>query len=366
MRLAFAFVVVASCGGSEGGSVAPDAARVDGPAVPGDDAAPGIADAAGSPDAMPSTVLPTGSVTVVNPDAPCGPGAAPGAVCQNVQVMCPDIPDANVQVAIAEPAGAPSGTVFMIYGGGGQSFFDEDFPPAYLARGLRVVQVRFVAAMGNPAAWEEEPGGSIKRAACRVATLARWTFETPHGGSRKTGFCAHGHSGGSGAMGYLMAHYGMEDFFDYVMYDAGPVFSRIDHGCAPEQFGGDGRNVCPELPDGTFAYGGAAAMIDGWENTTTCGSGSAPAEDVAKWASDSVLSGGADLDYPLTPVSFWWCANNANEAAGQGSFFAEAVQSTKAMTCVTGMCNVEPPWSDPGGFAMMVDTMEDECVPRHL
>ncbi len=360
--LVLASCLAAGCGGNGGGAASDASSSGDGEAL---DAPPVVADA-GAPDAEPPVVLPTGSITVINPAATCTSGAAPGATCQNLQIICPGIPDANAQVAIAEPAGAAAGTVFMIYGGGGQTFFDEGFPPAYLARGLRVVQVSFVAAGGNPAAWEDVPAGSIKLAACRVATLIEWTFQGAHGASRTTGFCAHGHSGGSGAMGYVMAHYGMEALLDYVIYDAGPVFSRIDYGCAPELIGGDGRFVCSDLMDGTFAYAGAATMVDGWENTTTCGSGSAPPADIARWTADSVISDGADFDYPRTDVSFWWCAINANAAAGQGSFFAEAVQSSKTTTCVTGTCNIEPPWSDPGGFAMMVDAMAAGCVPRHM
>ena len=54
-----------------------------------------------------------------------------------------------------------------------------------------------------------------------------------------------------------------------------------------------------------------------------------------------------------------------NEAAGLGSFYADEVTSAHTVTCVTGSCAVEPPWSDPGGFAAMVAAMSAGCVPRH-
>lgn len=293
----------------------------------------------------------------------CPDGTPAGATCRQMLVTCPEIPDLGAQVAITEPPGPAMGTVVMLYGGGGTVYFDEGFPAAYLASDLRVVQIVF------PSEWEEEPGGSVKAAACRVATLLQWAFDEPHGASRETGFCAHMHSGGSGGLGYALAHYGSEAILDYAQVDAGPVFGRIDHGCDPDAtgLGSTMRFVCDALPEGPFVYGGASALIDGWQNTTSCGPpyGDASAADLAQWAADSVVSPGADYDYPQTEVGFWYCANDSNEAAGQGSWFADEVLSSKSINCVTGTCSVEPPWSDPGGFDAMVQAMGEACVPRH-
>lgn len=259
--------------------------------------------------------------------------------------------------AVSQPAGTATGTIAMVYGGGGTLFFDEGFPAAYLQNGFRVVQVRFATD------WEAAPAG-IKAAACRVATFQRWAFDGPHAASTASPFCAHQHSGGAGALGMTLAHYGVESFIDYAVVDAGPVFGRIDLGCAPGA-GPTTRNLCPEIPAAPFTYQQASGLIDTWEETTTCLDANPPAADIAKWAADSVVSPGADYDYPDTLVHFWFCGNSPNEASGQGSFFVDEVLSEKSVSCVTGSCAVEPAWLDPAAKQSMIDTMTAECLPRH-
>lgn len=266
-------------------------------------------------------------------------------------------------MSVAGPA-APVGTVVMIFGGGGNQFFDQGFPAGYLGKGLRVVQLQFTGG------WLNAGGQGIKAAACRTSTMIRWAFDNVHGQDTSEGFCAHGHSGGSGAVSFAVAHYGLADILDYVTVDAGPVFGRIDYGCEPSLAGTGGttRSVCPEIPSGPFNYGGAGpAIIDPAEGTTTCGmpNGDSSPADQSKWANDSVVSAGADYDYPQTELGFWYCGNNPNEASGQGSFFVEQVTSAKTVTCVTGACAVEPAWTDPAAKLAMIDAMGAGCVPRH-
>ncbi len=315
-----------------------------------------------------ATSLPLGNVAGLATQ-PCAAGAAPGAVCQQGTVSCPGIEDISFQLAVAEPAGAATGTVFMMFGGEGTQYFEggfgaEAFDERYLQAGFRVVQVFFQTA------WEASSAGSVKLAACRVATITQWAFDNPHAGSTDTGFCAHGHSGGSGSMGYAMAHYNLETILDYVMFDAGPVFSRMDYGCEPPLSPNPSgtRFVCDDLSDGLFAYGGASSKINSWEDTTTCGApyGDASPAELQAWQQDSIISAGADYSYPQTDVSFWFCANNdSNEAAGQGSFFAEEVLSQKSVNCVMGTCSTEPAWTDQQGFNDMASTMTTGCIPRH-
>lgn len=305
----------------------------------------------------------TGTLSDPQP-SDCNVGGIPAdAECFQMMVSCADVPDIGVMVAITEPQGAASGTVVTLFGGGGTVAFDEGFPAGYLSQNLRVVQLVF------PSAWEETPSGSIKAAACRVSTVIEWAFTDVHDGDLAAGFCAHMHSGGSGGLGYALAHYGAERWLDYAMVDAGPVFGRMDHGCDPEAtgLGTTTRSVCDELPNGTFAYGGAAGLINGWENTTSCGApyDDASPADVAQWADDSVVSPGADYDYPQTETAFWYCANNANEAAGQGSWFVDEVTSNKSVTCVTGECQIEPAWTDPDAKNDMIAAMAAQCIPRH-
>jgi hypothetical protein len=121
--------------------------------------------------------------------------------------------------------------------------------------------------------------------------------------------------------------------------------------------------------DGHRCRGGGAgpAIIDPAEATATCGApyGDSSSADQAKWAADSVVSSGATYDYPKTQLGFWYCANNSNEATGQGSFFVERVSSAKTVTCAMGQCQVEPAWTDPTAKLAMIDAIGAGCVPRH-
>ena len=311
-----------------------------------------------TPSATPTaTPLPLGSVSSVPVSCPAaGNGVPAGATCSNLTITCPGVPDIVVEAAVSEPSGAATGTVAMLFGGGGTTFFDQGFPAGYLGKGLRVVQFQFATE------WPLSPAG-ILAAACRPATAFRWAFDVPHAAATATAFCVHGHSGGSGALGETLAHYGGRSFIDYAVEDAGPVFGRIDKGCAAPG-GPTTRYVCPQLPNGPFNYVQGASSIDAWEGTSSCSGAPSPA-DLASWYRDSVVTSSAELSFPQTLVHFWFCANNPNEASGQGSFFADAVTSSKVVTCITGSCSVEPAWTDPTAKQQMIDTMGTECLPRH-
>jgi hypothetical protein len=106
--------------------------------------------------------------------------------------------------------------------------------------------------------------------------------------------------------------------------------------------------------------------VNSIEGTTSCGSDAgASSAEIAKWAADSVVSPGASYDYPLTPLSFWYCSNSPNETTGLGSFLTEQVTSSATVTCAGGACLGEPVWTDPTNFANMVSDMVAGCVPRH-
>ena len=350
MRLAlFIFLVGFGCSGKSAQVL--DGATNDGQQV--DTAVDGAAQGA---------VLPLGTVSGVTAIT-CASGLPSAAVCSKITVNCPGVPALQAEIAITQPSTTLRGTAVLHFGGGGTAFFDQGFPAGYLAAGLRVVQMRWATD------WPASPGGSIKAAACRPATVIQWAFDNAHAASRSLGFCVQGHSGGSGALGYALAHYGLGSIIDYAMEDAGPVFGRIDYGCEPSLSGQSGttRYICPLQPNGPFAYSGAASIINTWETSSTCGTpyGDSSAADRARWAADSVVSPGATFAYPKTEVSFWYCANNSNEATGQGAYMADEVTTTKSINCIAGSCQTEPYWTDPQGKQTMINAMATSCVPHH-
>lgn len=289
----------------------------------------------------------------------CPMSASPGASCRAITVQCPGVPDLDATVAITLPEGDATGTVVLHRGADGTGLFDFGFPAAYLDAGLRTVQIAWASA------WEGEGDGGVQACACRPATAFRWAFDDLHGGDVDTGFCAQGHSGGSGALAYALAHYGLEDTIDFAMFSAGPVFGRIDYGCEPSLYEPGSIAVCPELPMAGYDYGENAGNVDRWMGTQTCGApyGEASQQDIDAWASNSIVSDGADYDYPQTVLAFWECATNPNGTPGLGAFYMEQLASDYSVTCQVDDCMGEPPW--PGGFDAMVAEMTVGCVPRH-
>jgi len=151
----------------------------------------------------------------------------------------------------------------------------------------------------------------------------------------------------------------MKKILDYVELTAGPPFGRIDYGCAPQTYGGPPKTLCTDLMDAPVAL--PPQLMNPWENTTTCG-GSAPAADIAKWSADSVVSAGADYDYPQTLVTFWDCTINPNGTTGGAYFYSQKISSMHSVTCFT-QCSGE----DLGnaGWTAALQSVLADCKPRH-
>src|SRR5205823_4372196 len=109
---------------------------------------------------------------------------------------------------------------------------------------------------------------------------------------------------------------------------------------------------------------GAASFLDMIEATTTCRNMPTMA-DRMHWRADSVVSPGADYDYPQTPTSFWYCGNQPNETTGLGYFYNNRVNSQKDVHCVGGMCTGEDVYADPPTVTAMLNQLVGSCTARH-
>ncbi len=366
-RCAIALLLVA-CTHAGSSATAPDSGSV---AAPDSGSGSATPDGGGGSDAGSSNALPLGSVTVTQATIACPKSAAPGATCMSLSVACPDIPDLAVTIAEVAPTGTPKGTIVSHDGGSGTGFYNGNtgdpsrgFAQSLSAKGYRYVQV----------AWADDwasTGKGIKTAGCRPATLFRWIFDNVHGGSRTTGFCAQSASGGTAAVLYSIAAYGLKDVWDYLQLAAGPTPARLDYGCDPSLYSGGARDLCPQLTDAPWQYESPGSSIvsiaDGWEGTTTCDAASPPAGDVDKWASDSLISTGDDLDYPQTTMTYWYCVTTPNMSTGQASFFIDAAHAKNPaeVNCYTGTCASEEVFQDAGAFDLAVQEMTADCVPNH-
>jgi hypothetical protein len=317
--------------------------------------------------------LPLGTLTVTAPSVTCTGNPGAGATCMSVSVSCPGIPDIDATIAVIEPSGgAPKGTIVAHAGGSGTGYFNggpegSGFAAAYTAKNFRFVQIEWATDWASGE-------GSIKTAACRPATAFQWMFENIHGASRTAGFCGTGTSGGSAALTYSLAAYGLKSVWDYMLVGAGPAPARIDYGCDPSLYTGPPPDLCPTLKNAPYTYvPGVAKIANGWEGTSSCGSKGASSADIAKWSADSVAAPGADFDYPQTGMSWWFCLTSPNETTGQGSFLIDQVHPQGGppdVHCYGGssspsVCQNEYVFEDPGAFSAAVDEMTAKCVPNH-
>lgn len=306
-----------------------------------------------------NNALPTGTVKFLG-SATCLSGAPAGATCRSIQVSCSGIPDLNATLGTTLPSGTPKGTILLVSGHGGTTFFDSGFANTYLTDGYRVVQLAWASD------WEDTGGVGLKSAACRPATVFKSVFTTVHKGSRTAGFCGQGTSGGGAALAYSLVHYGIADYFDYVVIAAGPGVSRMDYGCDKPLYTGPKLNLCPLLTDAPFTYTDGS-KFNNWEGTTTCATRNPPQADIDKWAGDSLVSSGATYSYPKTSMSWFFCVTKPNNSTGQGKFLIDQVlpRTPADVNCYSGICTGEAVWQDAGAFDTTHSEMLSKCVPNH-
>ena len=273
-----------------------------------------------APASAASSVVATaglGTVTNVHNLPSCPQGAPPGATCRQVTVTgCPGIATEPLDavVAVRAQTGTLRGTVVHFIGGGGEGF--QGVGQDYEAAGFRNVYISWLSD------WEQTQSAGIRTAGCRPATILQWVFTEPtlHNGSRSVGFCGEGSSGGSGQLGYALAHYGMGGVLDYVNELSGPPFSRIDIGC-------NGDAPPTSLVCGVADTTRLPSKLTAWENIQAplaCGSTSVPATELARWKADSIAVGGV-YNYPHTQVQFFACTFQATAVTVMGNAYFNVI-----------------------------------------
>jgi len=346
MRSFLCLCLVAACG-SDGSSV--PTVDTPPPPPPGDGAPPA--------DAPPSA-LPTGTVTNIRDLATCPQGAPAGARCVQVTVGgCTGLDSEPIDavVALRDALAMPvRGTVVHFSGGGGEGF-QGGGTTAYEQAGFRNVYVAWLTD------WEQTQSLGILAGACRPATILRWVFDEPslHAASRTTAFCGEGFSGGSGQLGYALAHYGLGDVLDYVNELSGPPFARIDLGCD-----GDAPATAPVCS--TDATMRLPAKLDPWENNVapaTCGATNIPAAELARWRADSIAVG--TVTYPKTEVQFYACTNRPTAVTAQGKLYFDLITAAaSSYHCYTADDGCQGEALGTGARDAQ-DALIAGCVPRH-
>jgi hypothetical protein len=72
------------------------------------------------------------------------------------------------------------------------------------------------------------------------------------------------------------------------------------------------------------------------------------------------MTSDADLEFPNTSMSFFYCTSPANAGAGQGSFFSAAVHPVRSATSCFSDCSEEN--LQPQNVTAMIADMDANCA----
>lgn len=298
--------------------------------------------ASGSPQNV--AVAGTGG-TGVNPDplgtvlsaqnAACTSGLAGN--CTQLTIACPDVANITPTIKVIKPAGASAGAIMFIVGGGGVGYYDQSFAfgadtvNKVVGAGFTAVEINFA---GPAAGWLTGPGGP-RKLACRFSTAALWVHDHVRTGA--TPFCATGNSGGSAAIAYGLAHFGMGGVFDMVEPTSGPPMGRLDIGCictGAKMAGPCGTTLLTTC----IGTADAQSFIDPAYGSAICSTAVTTHETTNEqtFLNDSVASPDATYAYPGTDVHALYGANDLTAAVPLGLDWVNLITTRREIECVTG------------------------------
>ncbi len=289
----------------------------------------------------------------------CPTGGLPGN-CWEVTVSCPGVPSVGPGLKVTAPSGTPIGTVIFGVGGTGTGWYDQAFTngasiiQSVVNAGFTAVQINF---RGSPAGWLTGPGG-VRKTACNYATAAVWIYNNIHQGSSSAPMCATGNSGGSGAIAYALAHYGLGNIFAMVEPTSGPPFGRLDWGCLCTQ----GpitmpSNACGNTISTCYGISDATSFIDPAYGNTACST--KDTSFATTFLNDSIMSPDVMLSYPKTDVHVLYGGKDGSPAVSLGFQWASAIQSKSSISCVADAVHEIPNATD--GAAQITSDLINFC-----
>src|SRR5579862_5654058 len=324
-----------------------------------------------TPSARAQTADPiNGSVTLTG-TTKCPTGGVGNSTCYSINIQCSGIdvsgiPQIPATIKVTNPASA-KGTIIFVSPGGGNSYYDQSFAygalvvNSVLQAGFTTIQPFFGGANG----WLTGPAPDGARAlSCRFAALASWAATKPLLHETGTAMCAAGVSGGSSAIVYTLAHFGMgtgsSRLFDMIEVTSGPTFSRIDHGC-----------ICASPPYQTTTGQGAlsdcyltiGSLIDNSYSSAVCSEArathSTSNEDLM--LHDSIMSDDPPFLNYTTAVHVTFGAQN-DEGSGipQGLEWANSITSPVTVKVVPDAAHLLPDSFD--GALQVASDLTTGCV----
>jgi len=317
--------------------------------------------------------------------------------CAEILVSCPPAENRPVQLrTTTPPQGTPiAGTVVFGLGGSGRAFFESakrdaapNLPAAEMLDRLNLAGYRVIQR-----SWRDRPNGdpggwingstSLGTSACRYATLMGWIYDQAllHDPSSQA-FCAVGQSGGASEIGYGLSTYGLENLIDMAVLTGGPPHGQIDGGCdatssAWEQTCNanlETLGICPEQGPYShscfFSEQSIERNIDAaFDLRTPPDDQPCACVDTPALIGNGVLSPIADLDHPLTHVSFLIGERDCSTAPPMGSSYILALLGNSTgpanFAVLPGVSHTVPAFDDGTAAIEAALTASDGCILRH-
>jgi hypothetical protein len=299
--------------------------------------------------------------TIKSSRTTCPSGGVAGATCYKLVISCPDVANMNAVLKVNRPTGTSLGTIVFGAGGDGVGYYDQMFTygktavSSVLSGGFTAAQINF---NGSSAGWMTGPGGP-RKLACRYASVAQWVYDNIRPSTTEA-LCATGNSGGSAAIGYALAHYGLYSIFSMVELTSGPPQSRIDYGCICDQ-----PAAATNCGNGALkqCYGVKTAQMsmDQAYASTICSSAVTTHDrtNASLFLNDSINSADATLSYPTTDVHIVFGGLDKSSAVPLGQYFADRVTTKHVVDCVADAPHSIPDVLD--GANKVADDLKTFC-----
>ncbi len=314
---------------------------------------------AGAQDAKLKSPDPLGTVKS-STTVTCSSGGIAGGTCYKLVISCPQVADISAHLKVNRPTSTAIGTIIFGAGGNGVGYYDREFTfgqtavSSVLGAGFTTAQINFD---GLSQGWMTGPGGP-RKLACRYATAARWIYDHIRSDVSQP-LCATGNSGGSAAIGYALAHYGMSSVFSMVELTSGPPQSRIDYGCICDQ-PGVGVSCHAGALNQCYGVKTAQMSIDQAYGNNICSSAvtSHSRANATLFLNDSIDSADAVLSY-ATDVHFIFGGKDSSSAVPLGQYYANHITSKHTVDCVADAPHSIPNVRD--GATKIADDLQAFC-----
>lgn len=285
--------------------------------------------------------------------------------CLSLKITCPEVSGSAVlDLHVGAATGTASlGTILFASGWAGDYKWAADWQPRrqHLLNRLRRDGFRVIQMVWSDNWWAGSVGSleGPARLACRPATGLKWIAKNLHGpDSSEAALCATGHSNGASQLAYAVTQYDLGDFFDLVIFESGPNWSRLDIGC------GDPRHVLflPErerrIVDMTFGFG-----------TLETASPEGPctqASETGRLEESSLAVGGWDYAIPETSVGFLFGTSDLSSTRRHGEAFRSVVRASRSRKIASAIVPGADHWvgDHPAGMLTLRNWFLTDCRAR--